>query len=156
LKAAVVAVVGIARSSAGDGPWSVYHPDLTDRAAVIDALEHERPNAVAHLAAVAIQRRAFAKGHAYSSALDQEAAQDALTGLRNRRRLLSVIDALAAVAILMGCLAVYALFMQRRTFAKAHAYSAALDQEVEQDALTGLPNQNRSNVVKLRRQIECQ
>lgn len=46
--------------------------------------------------AVAVQRRAFAKVHEWSAALDQEAAQDALTGLPNRRRLQSAIDALAA------------------------------------------------------------
>jgi diguanylate cyclase (GGDEF)-like protein len=47
---------------------------------------------------VLIQRRAFARVHAWSEALDKEAAHDALTGLPNRRRLLSAIDALAARA----------------------------------------------------------
>ena len=41
-----------------------------------------------------IQRRAFAKIHAHSAALDREAAHDPLTGLPNRRRLLAAIDAL--------------------------------------------------------------
>jgi diguanylate cyclase (GGDEF)-like protein len=44
---------------------------------------------------VYIQRRAFARVHAYSNALNQQAAQDTLTGLPNRRRLLSAIDALS-------------------------------------------------------------
>lgn len=44
---------------------------------------------------VYIQRRAFARVHAYSNALNQQAAQDTLTGLPNRRRLLSTIDALS-------------------------------------------------------------
>lgn len=42
-----------------------------------------------------IERRAFAKIHSYSTALDREAAHDPLTGLPNRRRLLAAIDALA-------------------------------------------------------------
>ncbi|WP_232231934.1 diguanylate cyclase domain-containing protein [Burkholderia sp. WSM2230] len=47
---------------------------------------------------VYIQRRAFARVHAYSNALDQQAAQDTLTQLPNRRRLLSAIDELAGKA----------------------------------------------------------
>jgi diguanylate cyclase (GGDEF)-like protein len=43
-----------------------------------------------------IQRRAFAKVRAYSATLDHEATHDPLTGLPNRRKLLSAIDELAA------------------------------------------------------------
>ncbi|HKR39086.1 MAG TPA: GGDEF domain-containing protein [Paraburkholderia sp.] len=47
---------------------------------------------------VLVQRRAFAKVQAWSAALDRDATHDALTGLPNRRRLLTVIDALDARA----------------------------------------------------------
>jgi diguanylate cyclase len=43
-----------------------------------------------------VQRRAFGKISAHSKALDLAAAQDALTGLPNRRRLLAALDELAA------------------------------------------------------------
>lgn len=43
-----------------------------------------------------LQRRVFSKVHAYSAALDEQAAQDTLTGLPNRRRLLAALDELAA------------------------------------------------------------
>ncbi|MFM0078767.1 diguanylate cyclase [Paraburkholderia sediminicola] len=43
-----------------------------------------------------IQRRAFARVRAYSAALDHDATHDPLTGLPNRRKLLSAIDQLAA------------------------------------------------------------
>ena len=46
--------------------------------------------------ALVVQRRAFANIRAYSEAMDREAACDPLTGLPNRRRLLTTIDALAA------------------------------------------------------------
>jgi diguanylate cyclase (GGDEF)-like protein len=45
---------------------------------------------------VFVQRRAFAKVQAWSAALDRDATHDALTGLPNRRRLLTAIDALNA------------------------------------------------------------
>ena len=45
---------------------------------------------------LAVQRRAFANIRAYSEAMDREARIDSLTGLPNRRRLLSAIDAIAA------------------------------------------------------------
>lgn len=51
--------------------------------------------------------------------------------------------ALAVVAVLVCCLLVYTLFIQRRAFAKVHAYSATLDQQAAQDQLTGLPNRRR-------------
>ena len=43
---------------------------------------------------VLVQRRAFAKVQAWSAALDRDATHDALTGLPNRRRILTAIDAL--------------------------------------------------------------
>jgi diguanylate cyclase (GGDEF)-like protein len=54
---------------------------------------------------VYVQRRAFARVHAYSNALNQQAAQDTLTGLPNRRRLLSTIDALSNDAAASGRIA---------------------------------------------------
>jgi diguanylate cyclase len=42
-----------------------------------------------------VQRRAFGKIAAHTNALDRAAAQDPLTGLPNRRKLLAEIDALA-------------------------------------------------------------
>jgi diguanylate cyclase len=46
--------------------------------------------------AVSVQRRAFAKVHAWSEEADRRAAHDALTGLPNRRQLQAAIDALSA------------------------------------------------------------
>jgi diguanylate cyclase (GGDEF)-like protein len=46
--------------------------------------------------ALVVQQRAFANITAYSEAMDREAGCDPLTGLPNRRRLLSAIDSLAA------------------------------------------------------------
>jgi diguanylate cyclase (GGDEF)-like protein len=48
--------------------------------------------------ALVVQQRAFANITAYSEAMDREAGCDPLTGLPNRRRLLSAIDSLAAGA----------------------------------------------------------
>lgn len=45
-----------------------------------------------------VQRRAFRKVHEWSAALDRDATHDALTGLPNRRRLLTAIDTLDAQA----------------------------------------------------------
>ena len=45
--------------------------------------------------ALVVQQRAFANITAYSEAMDREAGCDPLTGLPNRRRLLSAIDSLA-------------------------------------------------------------
>jgi len=59
------------------------------------------------------------------------------------QRLVFGTAALAAVAVLVCCLMVYTVFIQRRAFARVHAYSAALDQAATQDALTGLPNRRR-------------
>lgn len=58
-------------------------------------------------------------------------------------RLVVGTAALVVVAALVCCLLVYTLIVQRRAFAKVHAWSAALDQEAAQDALTGLPNRRR-------------
>ncbi|MFL9906866.1 diguanylate cyclase domain-containing protein [Paraburkholderia sp. RL17-337-BIB-A] len=58
-------------------------------------------------------------------------------------RLVYGAAALAVVAVLVCCLMVYTLFIQRRAFAKVHAYSAALDREAAHDPLTGLPNRRR-------------
>jgi diguanylate cyclase (GGDEF)-like protein len=46
--------------------------------------------------AIFVQRRAFAKVHAWSADADRRASHDALTDLPNRRRLQATIDALAA------------------------------------------------------------
>lgn len=48
--------------------------------------------------ALVVQRRAFANIRAYSEAKDREAGCDPLTGLPNRRRLLTAIDGLSASA----------------------------------------------------------
>jgi diguanylate cyclase len=58
-------------------------------------------------------------------------------------RLVYGAAALAVVAVLVCCLMVYILFIQRRAFAKVHAYSAALDREAAHDPLTGLSNRRR-------------
>jgi diguanylate cyclase (GGDEF)-like protein len=58
-------------------------------------------------------------------------------------RLVYGTAALAVVAVLVCCLLVYTLFIQRRAFAKIHAHSAALDREAAHDPLTGLPNRRR-------------
>jgi diguanylate cyclase (GGDEF)-like protein len=58
-------------------------------------------------------------------------------------RLVYGAAALAVVAVLVCCLMVYTLFIQRRAFAKVHAYSAALDREAAHDPLTGLSNRRR-------------
>ncbi|MCI0150325.1 diguanylate cyclase [Paraburkholderia sediminicola] len=78
---------------------------------------------------------------------------DLLLGDWRERRRVATLDAhqrlvfgsaaLAAVAILVCCLMVYTVFVQRRAFERVHAWSAALDQEAAQDALTGLPNRRR-------------
>ncbi|WP_027215039.1 diguanylate cyclase domain-containing protein [Burkholderia sp. WSM2232] len=51
--------------------------------------------------------------------------------------------ALVAMALLVCCLMVYTVYVQRRAFARVHAYSNALDQQAAQDTLTGLPNRRR-------------
>jgi diguanylate cyclase (GGDEF)-like protein len=58
-------------------------------------------------------------------------------------RLLFGAAALAVVAVLVCCLLVFTGFIQRRAFARVHAWSMALDEEAGQDALTGLPNRRR-------------
>jgi diguanylate cyclase (GGDEF)-like protein len=58
-------------------------------------------------------------------------------------RLVYGTAALAVVAVLVCCLLVYTLFIQRCAFAKIHAHSAALDREAAHDPLTGLPNRHR-------------
>jgi diguanylate cyclase (GGDEF)-like protein len=58
-------------------------------------------------------------------------------------RLVFGTAALAVVAVLVGCLMIYTLHIQRRAFAKVHAWSAALDREAAHDPLTGLPNRRR-------------
>ncbi|MFL9913658.1 diguanylate cyclase domain-containing protein [Paraburkholderia sp. RL17-337-BIB-A] len=58
-------------------------------------------------------------------------------------RLVYGTAALAVVAVLVCCLLVYTLFIQRRAFAKIHSYSAALDREAAHDPLTDLPNRRR-------------
>lgn len=58
-------------------------------------------------------------------------------------RLVYGTAALAVVAVLVCCLLVYTLFIQRRAFAKIHAYSATLDREAAHDPLTGLPNRRQ-------------
>ncbi|WP_207000841.1 GGDEF domain-containing protein [Trinickia mobilis] len=58
-------------------------------------------------------------------------------------RLVFGTAALAVVALLTCCLMVYTLFIQRRAFARVHAYSAVLDQQAAQDSLTGLPNRRK-------------
>lgn len=58
-------------------------------------------------------------------------------------RLVFGTAALAVVAILVCLLMVYTVFVQRRAFAKVHAWSAALDREATRDVLTGLPNRRR-------------
>ncbi|MBC8752500.1 MULTISPECIES: diguanylate cyclase domain-containing protein [Paraburkholderia] len=59
------------------------------------------------------------------------------------QRLFFGTAALAVIAVLVCCLMMYTVFVQRRAFARMHAYSATLDQQATQDALTGLPNRRR-------------
>lgn len=91
------------------------------------------------------------EGKRYMDALRQDIGR-LLDEWRHRRmaatqdahqRLVFGTVALAVVAALVCCLMVYALFVQRRAFANIRAWSAALDQQAAQDALTGLPNRRR-------------
>jgi diguanylate cyclase (GGDEF)-like protein len=59
------------------------------------------------------------------------------------QRLMFGSAALVAIAVLVCCLMVYTVYVQRRAFARVHAYSNALDQQAAQDTLTGLPNRRR-------------
>ena len=59
------------------------------------------------------------------------------------QRLVFGSAALVAIALLVCCLMVYTVYIQRRAFARVHAHSNALDQQAAQDALTGLPNRRR-------------
>ena len=59
------------------------------------------------------------------------------------QRLVFGSAALVAIALLVCCLMVYTVYIQRRAFARVHAYSNALDQQAAQDTLTGLPNRRR-------------
>ncbi|WMY11392.1 diguanylate cyclase domain-containing protein [Paraburkholderia phenoliruptrix] len=59
------------------------------------------------------------------------------------RRLVFGSAALVAIAVLVCCLMVYTVYIQRRAFARVHAYSNALDQQAAHDTLTGLPNRRR-------------
>ncbi|MEX3929300.1 diguanylate cyclase [Paraburkholderia sp. BR10936] len=51
--------------------------------------------------------------------------------------------ALAVTAVLVCALMLYALFVQRRAFARMRAWSDVLDRQAAQDPLTGLPNRRR-------------
>jgi diguanylate cyclase (GGDEF)-like protein len=59
------------------------------------------------------------------------------------QRLVFGSAALVAIAVLVCCLMVYTVYIQRRAFARVHAYSNALNQQAAQDTLTGLPNRRR-------------
>ncbi|WP_027801059.1 diguanylate cyclase domain-containing protein [Paraburkholderia dilworthii] len=59
------------------------------------------------------------------------------------QRLVFGSAALVAIAVLVCCLMVYTVYIQRRAFARVHAYSNALDQQAAQDILTELPNRRR-------------
>jgi diguanylate cyclase (GGDEF)-like protein len=54
-----------------------------------------------------------------------------------------VAAVLAVFAVLVGFLMVYAIFVQRRAFAKIHAWSQEADRRASHDALTGLPNRRQ-------------
>ncbi|MBO7819322.1 diguanylate cyclase domain-containing protein [Burkholderia pseudomallei] len=91
------------------------------------------------------------EGKRYMDALRQDIGR-LLDEWRQRRRvatqdaherLVFGTAALTVAAVLVCCLMVYALFVQRRAFANIRAWSAALDQQAAQDALTGLPNRRR-------------
>ncbi|MEA3121702.1 MAG: diguanylate cyclase [Paraburkholderia sp.] len=58
-------------------------------------------------------------------------------------RLVLVAAVLAVFAVLVGFLMVYAIFVQRRAFAKIHAWSQEADRRASHDALTGLPNRRQ-------------
>ncbi|WP_244158392.1 diguanylate cyclase [Caballeronia fortuita] len=57
----------------------------------------------------------------------------------NRRVVLGAA-ALAVIAVLVCCLLIYTLFIQRRAFARVHAYTTLLNRQASKDVLTGLPN----------------
>ncbi len=63
-----------------------------------------------------------------------EATEDA------QERVLLVAAVLAVFAVLVGFLLIYAIFVQRRAFAKVHAWSEEADRQASHDPLTGLPN----------------
>ncbi|WP_268811228.1 GGDEF domain-containing protein [Caballeronia arvi] len=56
------------------------------------------------------------------------------------RRVILGAGALAFIAVLVCCLLIYTLFIQRRAFARVHAYTALLNRQASKDVLTGLPN----------------
>ncbi|CAB3702443.1 diguanylate cyclase domain-containing protein [Paraburkholderia rhynchosiae] len=91
------------------------------------------------------------EGKRYMDALRQDLGL-LLSDWRERRkvatqdaheRLMFGSAALVAIAVLVCCLMVYTIYVQRRAFARVHAYSNALDQQAAQDTLTGLPNRRR-------------
>lgn len=125
-------------------------------------IEHEKTNKVTELArtielahsgnrdaAVALVRTDEGKAYMDALRLDlgtllndwrqkrKDAVQDA------HERLVFGTAALAAVAVLVCLLMVYTVFVQRRAFAKVHAWSASLDRDATHDALTSLPNRRR-------------
>jgi diguanylate cyclase (GGDEF)-like protein len=56
------------------------------------------------------------------------------------RRVVLAATALAFIAVLVCCLLVYTLFIQRRAFARVHAYTDVVNRRASLDTLTGLPN----------------
>ncbi len=59
------------------------------------------------------------------------------------RRVVLGATALAVIAVLVCCLLVYSLFVQRRAFALVHAYTDVISRRATRDALTGLPNRRQ-------------
>ena len=56
------------------------------------------------------------------------------------RRVILAATSLAFIVVFVCCLLIYTAIVQRRAFARVHAYTDIANRRAEEDALTGLPN----------------